>query len=255
MKDAKTRYLTAGDRALTIEFGNEISKVISRKVRSMKVAIESRGISGIIELVPTYCSLTVHYDPLTISYDDLIDTLKTLENQLDEISLPEPRVTEIPTLYGGKYGENIEYVANYNRITVEDVAKIHASKEYLIYMLGFTPGFCYLDQVDEKIVTPRLATPRIKVPAGSVGIGGKQTGIYPTEGPAGWRIIGRTPLKLFDPFRKKPVLLEVGDYVKFIPIDEDEYKKIEEAVNNGTYVYTVYPKKGVEDCNGRNENN
>ena len=243
MKDAKIRYLTAGDQSLTIEFGNEISEIINSKVRSMRVAIGSRTIGGIIELVPTYCSLVVHYDPLIISYDDLVDTLKALENQLDEISLPEPEVMEIPTLYGGDYGEDIENVANYNGITIEDVVKIHTSKEYLIYMLGFTPGFPYLDKVDKRIATPRLKTPRTKVPGGSVGIAGSQTGIYPTDSPAGWQIIGRTPLKLYDPYREMPILLKAGNYIKFVAIDEDEYKNIEEAVNNRTYVYTVYAKE------------
>lgn len=242
IQGGETKYLTAGDRALIIEYGNEISEPINSKVRSMMVAMESRKVDGIIELVPTYRSLMVHYDPLITGYDDLVDDLKALENQLNEISLPEPQVIEIPMVYGGEYGEDIENVANHNGITPEEVVKIHTSREYLIYMLGFTPGFPYLGGMDESIATPRLKTPRTKIHGGSVGIAGSQTGIYPMDSPGGWQLIGRTPLKLYDPYRETPILLKSGNYIKFVAIDEDAYKKIEEAVNHGTYVYTTYAK-------------
>ncbi|BDR85884.1 5-oxoprolinase subunit PxpB [Clostridium tetani] len=242
----ETKYLTAGDKALTIEYGNEISEDISSKVRSMMVALEINKIDGIVEIVPTYRSLMVHYNPLIIGYDKLVNKLKSLENKLEDISLPEPEVIEIPTVYGGEYGPDIGNVAKHNKITVEEVVKIHSSKEYLIYMLGFTPGFPYLGGMNGKIATPRLKSPRTKINKGSVGIAGSQTGIYPIDSPGGWQLIGKTPLKLYEPNREVPILLKAGNYIKFVPIFEGEYKSIEKAVNNGTYKYNTYIKKSGE---------
>ncbi|AVP54771.1 allophanate hydrolase [Clostridium tetani] len=242
----ETKYLTAGDKALTIEYGNEISEDISSKVRSMMVALEINKIDGIVEIVPTYRSLMVHYNPLIIGYDKLVNKVKSLENKLQDISLPEPEVIEIPTVYGGEYGPDIGNVAKHNKITVEEVVKIHSSKEYLIYMLGFTPGFPYLGGMNGKIATPRLKSPRTKINKGSVGIAGSQTGIYPIDSPGGWQLIGKTPLKLYEPNREVPILLKAGNYIKFVPIFEGEYKSIEKAVNNGTYKYNTYIKKSGE---------
>ncbi|MCG8540553.1 MAG: 5-oxoprolinase subunit PxpB [Clostridia bacterium] len=248
----KTKYLMAGDKALTMEFGNSISKEVNNKIRSITVAIETRNIKGIVELVPTYRSLMIHYNPLKISYDELINALKQLERQLETIELPAAQVVEIPTLYGGEYGPDIENVANHNQLKLEDVINIHTSNEYLIYMLGFTPGFPYLGGMDPKIATPRLESPRTKINAGSVGIAGGQTGIYPIDSPGGWQIIGRTPIPLFDSQREIPILLKAGNYIIFRSIGENEYKEIEEAVKKGTYHYKSYPKKGVSEQHGTN---
>lgn len=248
----KTKYLMAGDKALTMEFGNSISKEVNNKIRSITVAIETRNIKGIVELVPTYRSLMIHYNPLKISYDELINALKQLEIQLETIELPAAQVVEIPTLYGGEYGPDIENVANHNQLKLEDVINIHTSNEYLIYMLGFTPGFPYLGGMDSKIATPRLESPRTKINAGSVGIAGGQTGIYPIDSPGGWQIIGRTPIPLFDSQREIPILLKAGNYIIFRSIGENEYKEIEEAVKKGTYHYKSYPKKGVSEQHGTN---
>lgn len=242
----ETRYLTAGDRALTVEYGNEISEDISNKVRAMMVALELNKIEGVIEIVPTYRSLMIHYNPLDIEYDNLVRQLRLLEGKLNDISMPEPEVIEIPTLYGGEYGPDIENVAHHNGITVEEVIKIHSSKEYLIYMLGFTPGFPYLGGMDEEIATPRLKVPRTKISQGSVGIAASQTGIYPIDSPGGWQLIGKTPLKLYDPNREVPILLKAGNYIKFMPISKEQYKSIEKDVNDGGYKYTTYIKKRKE---------
>lgn len=251
---ANTKYLIAGDKALTIEYGNEISEDISNKVRSMMVALELNKIEGIIEIVPTYRSLMIHYDALTIGYDDLVKELKLLEDKLEDISLPEPEIIEIPTVYGGEYGPDIENVAKHNGITVDEIIKIHSSKEYLIYMLGFTPGFPYLGGMDKRIATPRLKSPRTKINKGSVGIAGKQTGIYPIDSPGGWQLIGRTPLKLYEPNREVPILLKAGNYIKFVPITEEQYKTIVEDINNGTYKYKTCTKERGEGHNERNKN-
>lgn len=243
-KDIK--YLTAGDKALVMEFGNEISQEINSKVRAMMLAIDSKELDGIVEIIPTYRSLMIHYNPLNIKYERLLEELKRIENEIDNIDIPLPKVIEIPTVYGGDYGPDIENVVGHSGLTKEDIINIHTSKEYLIFMLGFTPGFPYLGGMDERIATPRLKTPRTKIKAGSVGIAGAQTGIYPVDSPGGWQLIGRTPLKLYDPYSEEPILLQSGNYIKFVEINEKEYKDIEELIAKGEYKYITYPKgKGV----------
>lgn len=217
-------FKPAGDSALVIIFGNEISESVNKKVHAVANAIEKAKPEWLIEVVPTYTSIYVYYDPLKINYQEI---LKAVEPFLSaEPKEEEHRVVEIPTVYGGEFGPDIEFVANYNGLTVDDVIELHSKPSYRVYMLGFTPGFAYLGGMDERIATPRLEKPRLKVPAGSVGIAGKQTGIYPLESPGGWRLIGRTPLRLFDPNKALPTLLQPGDYVKFVPIDEEEFWEI-----------------------------
>ena len=162
---------------------------------------------------------------------------------LSSIPIPPPTVIEIPVLYGGEMGPDIENVAEHNHKTVEEVIKIHTSEEYLIYMIGFIAGFPYLGGMSKEIATPRLKSPRVKIEGGSVGIAGEQTGIYPVASPGGWQLIGRSPLKLYDADREKPVPLEAGQYIKFAAVTEEEYKKIEKEVEDGTYKYVVYDKE------------
>jgi KipI family sensor histidine kinase inhibitor len=238
----KVKYLTAGDRALVIEFGDKIEEQVNSKIRSLTLAIEREGIIGIIETIPTYRSLMVIYEPMVIELEDLIDKVKSIQAKMDEMKLPEAKIIEIPTLYGGEYGPDIEFVAEHNKISQGEVIKIHTSMEYLIYMIGFTPGFPYLGGMNDKIATPRLQTPRTKIPVGSVGIAGTQTGIYPIESPGGWQLIGRTPVKLYDPYRKNPVLLNAGDYIKFVQIDENKYKEIEALEREGKYKVIISGK-------------
>lgn len=240
----ETKYLNSGDKALVIEFSDKISDEVNSKVRSMMIAIEQRKINGIVEITPTYRSLMVHYNPLKVKYNDLINSLKEIEQDLGNIEIPAPRVIEIPTLYGGEYGPDIENVSSHNNLSIDEVIKIHTSRDYLIYMIGFTPGFPYLGGMDEKIATPRLKTPRTKITGGSVGIAGNQTGIYPIDSPGGWQLIGKTPLKLYDPNRNPPILLQSGDYIKFVEINEKEYREIEEKINSGIYEYKIYMREG-----------
>lgn len=231
---ASARYLPFGDNALLIEFGNVISLEANRKVIALNEAILRAGIQGVEELVPTYRSLLVRYDALKISYEQVVFRIKNIEQTLKELSIGEVgRKFTIPAVYGGEYGPDLGYVAKYHGLTEEQVVKIHVDKAYRVYMLGFVAGFPYLGEVADEIATPRLETPRLKVPAGSVGIAEKQTGIYPCEAPGGWRIIGRTLLKLFNPLQQPPALLAPGDTVRFKPISEKELKIIEEAVLKG----------------------
>lgn len=235
----KARFLPAGDRSLIIEFGDSISPEINKKIRNMYLSIEKSGLKGILEMVPTYRSLLVSYDPIQIRYDDLCEKLRECEENLGDADSEPAKVVEIPTIYGGEYGPDIEFVAKHNNLVIDEVIKIHSSRDYLIYMLGFTPGFPYLGGMSDQIETPRLKTPRTKIPGGSVGIAGKQTGIYPIDSPGGWQLIGRTPVMLYDPFGDPPVLLNAGDYVRFVPIDEKEYKSILKLVDEKKYKVNI----------------
>lgn len=240
---SEVRYLVAGDSAVCVEFGNEISPEINKKIRAFKIAVEKSDIPGIVETVPTYRSLLVHYHPEVIGFKALTEEFDKLMGSLSSIPIPPPTVIEIPVFYGGEMGPDIENVAEHNHKTVEEVIKIHTSEEYLIYMIGFIAGFPYLGGMSKEIATPRLKSPRVKIEGGSVGIAGEQTGIYPVASPGGWQLIGRTPLKLYDADREKPVLLEAGQYIKFAAVTEEEYKKIEKEVEDGTYKYVLYDKE------------
>lgn len=225
------RYLPFGDRALLIEFGDTISLEVNRKVIALNEAITKAKIQEIEELVPTYRSLLVLYNALKISYEQLVFRIKDIEKTLKESRIEKlgEKIT-IPVVYGGEYGPDLSYVAQYHGLTEEQIIKLHSGREYRVYMLGFVAGFPYLGEVADEIATPRHETPRLKVLAGSVGIAEKQTGIYPCEAPGGWRIIGRTPMKLFNPLQQPPALLKPGDTVKFKPISEKGFKTIEDAI-------------------------
>ncbi len=241
---ADVRFLIAGDSSICAEFGNEISKEINAQIRAFNILLKESGIAGIVETIPTYRSLLIQYDPGVISYKSLEGKLKKLLARLDSVEIPPSEVLEVPVLYGGEeMGPDLKFVAENAKMSEEEVIKLHSEPEYLIYMLGFTPGFTYLGGLNDAIETPRLKTPRVKIPAGSVGIAGKQTGVYPIDSPGGWQLIGRTPLKMYDADREKPILPEAGQYIKFVPIDRAEFDRIAAEVEKGTYEVRHYPKK------------
>ena len=241
------KFLFSGDSALVIEFGNEISVDINKKIRKMMDNIKKENIDGIIELVPTYCSLLVNYDVLKIDYKSLVEKLKTLLNDDNETGEDEEvTLIEIPTLYNDECGPDLAYVAEYNKLSKEEVIKIHTGTDYLVYMLGFMPGFTYLGGMSEKIATPRLESPRLQIYPGTVGIAGKQTGMYPSMSPGGWRIIGRTPLKLYNPDSETPVYISSGDYIRYISISEEEYNDILKKVENNEYKLNIRKVKRGE---------
>jgi len=240
------RYLVSGESSITLEIGNQISEKINQKVRMMSIAINKSKIDGIVELITTYRSIKIDYNPCKIHYKALINELDDLQKNISDVLIEGSKIIEIPTLYEGP---DLEYVSQYNSISVEQVIKIHSSKAYLIYMLGFTPGFPYLGGMSDKISTPRLKKPRAKIASGSVGIAGSQTGIYPIDSPGGWQLIGKTPLILFDEEKKNPFLLEAGNYIKFKPIDKKTFEVIQKKVNNKTFQVKTYLK---DDKNGSN---
>ncbi len=211
-----------GDRAILVELGDDISPRINQKVRALYVAAKDHRIKGIKDLVPSYRSLMVVYDPLVLALDSLESQINEIWNTLGDARLPESRTVEIPVVYGDKYGPDLEWIADYHKMTPQEVIRLHTQPLYQVYMIGFMPGYTYMGEVPDALVTPRRKTPRTRVPGGSVGIAQKQTGIYPVASPGGWQIIGRTPLRLFDPQRKPTCYLEMGDHVKFFVITEQE---------------------------------
>lgn len=239
----EVKISTAGDSALLIEFGQEISPEINARITAFVHLLKAQHIEGVQDLIPAFTSLLINYDPRVVNYKSLTKRLqKLLKLDVNE-EASAFRVFEIPVCYGGEYGPDIENIAKNAGLSEEEVIKIHSSKDYLIYMLGFLPGFSYLGGLDERIHTPRLANPRIKIPAGSVGIGGSQTGIYPLDSPGGWQLLGLTPVKTYDPERENPILFEAGDYIRFVPVSEEEYLKIKEQVKNGTYECVIHTKE------------
>ena len=222
----EVKISTAGDSALLIEFGQEISPEINARITAFVHLLKAQRIEGVQDMIPAFTSLLINYDPRVVNYKTLTKRLqKLLKLDVNE-EASASRVFEIPVCYGGEYGP-----------------EIHSSKDYLIYMLGFLPGFSYLGGLDERIHTPRLANPRIRIPAGSVGIGGSQTGIYPLDSPGGWQLLGLTPVKTYDPERENPILFEAGDYIRFVPVSEEEYLKIKEQVEDGTYECIIHTKE------------
>jgi len=230
-----------GDTSLAVIFGDEISEEMNVRVRTFDAAVAGTGIAGIYETVPTYCTVTIHYAPEVIRFNELKSRLiEMLESDTASEDIGVADVIEIPVLYGGEYGPDLDFVAEHNGLTPAEVIEIHSRPEYLLYMLGFTPGFPYLGGMDERIATPRLTSPREKIPAGSVGIAGKQTGVYPMDTPGGWQIIGRTPVPLYNPHAEQPILLDAGMHVKFIPVPEKEYMDILGQVEDSIYVPRIY---------------
>ena len=211
-----------GDRSLLVELGDDISPAVNQKVQELFSAIDRQRSKGILDLVPSYRSLLMIYDPLCISFDEIKAGIKDIWNNPDQFRLPQPQTVKIPVVYGGKHGPDLQLVAQYHNLTPREVIDFHTRPAYRVYMIGFTPGFPYLGEVPDAIATPRRETPRTLVPKGSVGIAQRQTGIYPVDSPGGWQIIGWTPVKLFDPFGKPPSHLVMGDRVQFHAITAQE---------------------------------
>jgi len=219
------RMLVAGEQGLVVEFGNAIDPAVNARVHRLARALAARGLEGVLETVPTYRSLLVLFDPLVLTRERLASEVERLlaATEAGEASGAGRDTVELPVLYGGEFGPDLDFVARHNGLSAEEVVAIHSSAAYLVYMLGFTPGFPYLGGMSSRLATPRLSSPRGKVPSGSVGIAGSQAGVYPLESPGGWRLIGRTPLRLFDLDAERPFLLAPGDVVRFRPVDEEEY--------------------------------
>lgn len=224
------RFTPLGDRAVTVTFGSTIDETTHRRVRAATARLDDRRPAGVVDLAPAFASVAVHYDPARVEpghgspYDRLVAILEHLLDDLRVESIPAPRQVEIPVCYGGELGPDLADVATRHSLSPDDVVRLHADADYLVYMVGFMPGFAYLGGLPDAIATPRRATPRTSVPAGAVGIGGRQTGVYPLVSPGGWNLIGRTPLKIFNIAREPATLLAAGDRVRFRPISSAEFR-------------------------------
>ncbi|MFX0199121.1 MAG: 5-oxoprolinase subunit PxpB [Candidatus Hodarchaeota archaeon] len=225
-------YRLAGDNYLFVEFGKEINEEINQKVVSTFLVLEEQEIPGLRELIPTFCSLCLNYDQLKVTASELQEKIDVLIQQKRALQLRQAKMVEIPTIYGGKYGPDLESMAEYHSLSPEEVITLHQAGEYWVGLVGFLAGYPYLGGLSPKIATPRLKTPRTSVPRGSVGIAGNLTGIYPVSSPGGWQIIGRTPIQLFDVNKRPPALLSVGDRVKFVKISENEFKQLSKELES-----------------------
>jgi inhibitor of KinA len=218
--------------ALIIDFGHIISEEQLLHIQTICSYLENEPFPWMVEIVPAFTTITLYYDPIKIvkiteahsrPYHFVANQVHTLIQKIKLFELGEPRTITIPVCYGGELGPDLEHVATYNNLSVDEVIDIHSKSNYIVYMIGFAPGFPYLGGMSDKIFTPRKSTPRIRIPAGSVGIAGGQTGIYPIDTPGGWQLIGQTPLALFKPNESSPSLLNAGDRIKFIPISYKQF--------------------------------
>jgi inhibitor of KinA len=238
------KYFPSGDSAVIIKAGNEISIEVNRKIREICTGLERAKIPGVTDFIQSYNELMIVFDPVITGYEKLIENVRSFEADTGSAEIISGITWEVPVLYGGEWGPDLEEVAQNARMKNEDVVSLHTGQDYLVYMLGFTPGFCYLGSLDKRIAAARKKEPRLKVLAGSVGIAGNQTGIYSVESPGGWQIIGRTPLRLFDPCGKPEFLFKAGDWIRFCSVSEEEYKNIDEEVNSGKFSVKILKNNG-----------
>ncbi|MBI3635765.1 MAG: 5-oxoprolinase subunit PxpB [Candidatus Rokubacteria bacterium] len=233
------RFLPCGDLALSVELGDEISVEINTRVRALEYLIQQKALPGVVETVPTFRALQVYYDPLVVGYDALCAAIGELAGQASAATLPPPRRVELPCCYDPDLGFDVLAAAERLRLGVDELVRLHAGAEHLVYFIGFTPGLPYMGGMPERLFIPRLDTPRTKVPAGSVSIGGQQCCIYPVESPGGFWILGRTPVPLYDPDADDPILLKPGDRVRFRVIARAEFDRIAAAVAARTFTPVI----------------
>ncbi len=243
-------YRPVGDSGLNVEFASEISPEVNRRVRALLASLDSEPLPGVRDLVPSYRTLLVIYDPLVLSYEVLLERLRRLERAVEE-TIPPSRTVTIPVCYGGKFGPDLADVAEHTGIAEVDVIARHSNRYYLVYFLGFSPGFPYLGGIDPALCTPRLPMPRQRVPAGAIGIAASQTGIYPQSTPGGWRIIGQTPVHLYDPTAPEPCVLRPGDELRLRAIDAGEFARLSAEVASGRYHPEIVASDTQRDADDR----
>lgn len=225
----------SGDSAVTVEFENEISLQTNQKVLALRDLLEKERPVGVLESVPTYRSLMVHFDPCRCSYEEITRKLQKLAESIHGIQVKKGKFLRIPVCYGGAFGPDLSMVAEFEHISPEEVIRRHSQYDCYVYMLGFSPGNAYIGSETPTFSVPRKDTPRVKIPRGAITIWQSQTTIFPMEQPGGWNVIGQTPLAMFLPDKKQPFFLHAGQWVHFYSIDEKTYDTISAAVANGTY--------------------
>jgi inhibitor of KinA len=241
------RFLPLGDRAIVIDWGGSIHPDTHYKINALCMQLERHPFPGIVEMVPAFTSVTIFYEPMKLQdpvtgdqwcsngitairspFEIIKKVVRRMVSNLDSVQVHGSRVVEIPVCYGGEFGPDLPDVAAHTGLSQEQVIEIHYNQDYLVYMIGFAPGFPYLGGMSERIAVPRRNSPRQSIDPGSVGIGGKQTGIYPISTPGGWQLIGKTPMKLFRPDQPTPSLLKAGDIVRFRPIQPEQFDELKE---------------------------
>jgi inhibitor of KinA len=233
------RFLPAGDLALSVEVGDDISVEVNTRVRALEFLIDQKALPGVVETVPTYRALQVYYDPSIVGYEALCASLAALAQQAGATAMPRAREVELPCCYDDELGPDLQAAARRLELSVDELIRLHADGEYLVYFIGFTPGLPYMTGAPARLTIPRLDTPRVKVPASSVAIGGIQCCVYSVESPGGFWLLGRTPLRLYAPDAARPILLEPGDRVRFRRIDRAEFDDITVQVAAGTFTPVI----------------
>jgi inhibitor of KinA len=223
---SRPQIVPAGDSTLVVEFEARVDPIVNERAIRLADRMRAAAITGVRDVMPTYRSVAVFFDPLRTNYDDLLDRLGREADLLDDTPPAQRPPLRIPVCYGGELGPDLDGVAARANMSPEQVVAVHSSETYRVFMLGFLPGFAYMGLVDLRIAAPRHLTPRVRVPKGSVGIAGRQTGIYPAETPGGWQLLGRTPVRPFDINRASPFLFRAGDAVQFVSVDRDEYERL-----------------------------
>ena len=231
----KYSFLQNGNNALSVQFEKEINEEVNAYVTALTSSVLEKKIPGVIELIPTFASVMINYDCTVIRAKELKKILTQLIGFLDVSSSSKAKIWDIPVCYDDEFALDIENVCNHTGLSKEEIVSIHTSKPYLIYMLGFLPGFAYLGGMDKRLVTPRLESPRLEIFKGAVGIGGEQTGIYPIASPGGWQLIGKTPVNVYDPDSNPPILYNAGEYIQFHSISKEEFNNIENLIASGEY--------------------
>jgi inhibitor of KinA len=223
----EARFQPASDQSLLVYFGQQITLSAHQRVRKLLGLLEREPIAGVRNLNPAYCSILVSFDALRLNHAGVEEILRGYIDRLDAMQIPTGRELQLPTCYGGEFGPDLDEVANLHGMTPAHAVELHASVAYIVYFLGFVPGFAYLGELPEALATPRLNSPRRSTRPGSVGIAGNQTGVYPFATPGGWRLIGRTPLSMFRADREAMSFLSIGDRVRFTPISAAQFAAME----------------------------
>lgn len=229
----------AGDSAVNVTFANVVDPQINQFIRILQKELTLKRTDGITALVPAFRTLTIFYDPEILSFDKLADMVRTSAAEIKQVTQQSKRIVHVPVCYENEFSPDMAHVSEHSGLSRKEIIVRHTSPDYLIYMLGFLPGFVYLGGLDAKLATPRLATPRLAINPGAVGIAGEQTGVYPIASPGGWQIIGQTPIKLFQPEKENPFYYQAGDYVHFDPITVSEFNQIKHLDDEGRYQIKV----------------
>ena len=224
-----------GDKAMLVVLGDTIDEVINNNVNALVDKLRVKQVPGVGELIPTFNSLLINYAPTIITYRDLCTIVRELAEDVNSAGEGRSRLLRIPCCYGGHFGPDMDFAVKHTGLTKEEIIALHSAPVYKVFMLGFLPGFVYLGGLDPRLELPRLNTPRLAIPRGAVGIGGKQTGVYPLQSPGGWQLLGATPLEFYDPQRPDPILCRAGDRIVFEPITSCDYYDIRQEILKGTY--------------------